>query len=107
MNIAASAPVTLEGERVGDGPAGTVFVELAERTGPSRWRAIRIGGAICVSGDQVRFGDQSNRACFLGTVNATVARVEPDGSLSLEFEFYGRRSTRWWPPSPKPERAPG
>jgi S-adenosylmethionine:tRNA ribosyltransferase-isomerase len=89
VTLLAAGPISLEGQRMGEGPAGGVRLELVERTSPTGWRAVRTGGVACAAGDRLRFGDQSNRVCFLGTLDATVAGVEADGSLSLEFEFYG------------------
>jgi hypothetical protein len=85
------APISLEGERLRDGlPGASVRLELTERVGPSRWRATATQGPPLVAGDRIHFGDQANHVCFIGTLDATVAHVEPNGrGLNLDFEFYG------------------
>jgi len=89
--LGLDAPISLEGERLSDDlPGASLRLELTERVGPSRWRATVTEGPSLAAGDRVHFGDQSNHVCFIGTLDATVAYVEPNGrNLSLDFEFYG------------------
>src|ERR1043165_8444177 len=84
---AISVAQSLEGECVREDSFLPVSLDLIARTGPSQWRALQTGGATLAPGDQLRFGDQSNRVCFLGTLEATVAAVAADGSLSLTFPY--------------------
>src|SRR6476469_5991091 len=78
---------TLEGECVREDSLVRVALDLVAETGPSRWHAIQTGGAALAAGDYIRFGDQSNRVCFLGTLEATVTSVGDDGSVSLTFPY--------------------
>ena len=80
--------IVLEGERASEG-GSPVTVELRDRLDMSRWSALQTGGRALVGGDRLRFGDRSNRVCLLGTLDATVAGVAPDGTLVLAFELYG------------------
>jgi S-adenosylmethionine:tRNA ribosyltransferase-isomerase len=82
-----SAAHSLEGECVRGDALAPVSLDLVARAGPSAWRAVQTGGAALAAGDQVRFGDQSNRVCFLGTLAATVTAVVADGGLVLTFPY--------------------
>ena len=75
-----------ERERAGSRPE-PVAVDLRERLDPERFRVT--ADRDLQPGDALHFGHQSNRVCLLGTVNATVAAVNADGSAELSFEFYG------------------
>jgi S-adenosylmethionine:tRNA ribosyltransferase-isomerase len=89
MTARQTLPVahTLEGECVREDSLVPVSLDLVAEAGPSRWRAIQTGGAALAVGDHIRFGDQSNRVCFLGTLEATVTNVADDGSVSLTFPY--------------------
>lgn len=82
--LGTAIPLRAEHER--DGTITSVSIKLVERVGPSQWCAST--AADLVPGDRLRFGDQSNRVCFLGTLSASVA-TDHAGRAILEFEFYG------------------
>jgi hypothetical protein len=76
----------LDGERQRETGKVGVQIELVERIGPSIWRAISHGADLTI-GDRLTFGDQSNRVCLLGTLNARVAAAE-GRRVDLEFEYH-------------------
>lgn len=89
VNDTRVIPAALEGVRTRIG--GTdVHVEatLVKRLDASRWRAFAKPGKRLKEGDRIRFGGEG-RACLLGTLDATVAGKEEDGSVLLAFDLSG------------------
>jgi len=81
-------PARLEGtRRRGDGVA-QVEATLHMRTGPDRWLAFLRPAKRVEEGERISFG-HSGEACFLGTLEATVAEKREGGEALLVFDFSG------------------
>jgi S-adenosylmethionine:tRNA ribosyltransferase-isomerase len=70
---------------------GVVQVEatLLKRLSASRWTALAKPGRRLAEGDRIRFGETSDRACFLGELDATVAEKGEGGEVTLAFDLAG------------------
>ncbi len=87
-------PARLSGvrERVGpEGEALTVAVEatLHHRDAPDAWSAFMKPGKRIKAGDRVRFGAETEGACLLGRLEATVTGKGEDGLVTLRFDLSG------------------
>ncbi|HZW15412.1 MAG TPA: tRNA preQ1(34) S-adenosylmethionine ribosyltransferase-isomerase QueA [Brevundimonas sp.] len=87
-------PARLSGVRERVGPEGetlTVEVEatLHHRDAPDVWSAFMKPGKRIKVGDRVRFGADSDGACLLGRLNATVTGKGEDGLVTLRFDLSG------------------
>ena len=87
-------PARLSGvrERVGsEGETLTVAVEatLHHRDAPDVWSAFMKPGKRIKAGDRIRFGTDSDGACLLGRLDATVADKGEDGLVTLRFDLTG------------------
>jgi len=87
-------PARLSGVRERVGPEGetlTVEVEatLHHRDAPDVWSAFMKPGKRIKVGDRVRFGAESDGACLLGRLNATVTGKGEDGLVTLRFDLSG------------------
>ncbi len=70
---------------------GVVAVEatLHRRLGASRWSAFARPGRRLAVGDRIVFGEAHDRACLLGTLEATVADKGDGGEVTLAFDLAG------------------
>lgn len=87
-------PARLSGVRQRIGPEGetlTVEVEatLHHRDAPDVWSAFMKPGKRLKAGDRVRFGRDSDGACELGRLDATVEAKDEDGLITLRFDLAG------------------
>ncbi|WEK56726.1 MAG: tRNA preQ1(34) S-adenosylmethionine ribosyltransferase-isomerase QueA [Candidatus Brevundimonas phytovorans] len=87
-------PARLSGVRQRVGPEGetlTVEVEatLHHRDAPDVWSAFMKPGKRLKAGDRVRFGRESDAACELGRLDATVEAKDEDGLITLRFDLAG------------------
>ena len=79
----------LKGVRLRGEAALPVEATLLKRLSPSRWTALAKPGRRLAPGDRIRFGETSDRACFLADLDATVAGKGEDGEISLAFDLAG------------------
>jgi len=87
-------PARLSGVRERVGPEGetlTVEVEatLHHRDAPDVWSAFMKPGKRIKAGDRIRFGPNSDGACLLGRLDATVVDKGEDGLVALRFDLAG------------------
>lgn len=87
-------PARLSGLRKRVGPEGealTVAVEatLHHRDAPDAWSAFMKPGKRIKAGDRVRFGAETDGACLLGRLEATVTGKAEDGLVTLRFDLSG------------------
>jgi len=87
-------PARLSGVRHRIGPEGetlTVEVEatLHHRDAPDVWSAFMKPGKRLKTGDRVRFGRESDGACELGRLDATIEAKNEDGLITLRFDLAG------------------
>ncbi|MFI4936741.1 MAG: tRNA preQ1(34) S-adenosylmethionine ribosyltransferase-isomerase QueA, partial [Caulobacterales bacterium] len=84
-------PARLKGVRHRDEGAEPVAVEatLHRRLSPSRWSAFATPGRRLKAGDRIVFGEATDRACFLGELNATLAEKGEGGEVTLAFDLAG------------------
>jgi S-adenosylmethionine:tRNA ribosyltransferase-isomerase len=70
---------------------GVVAVEatLHRRLSPSRWSAFARPGRRLAPGDRIAFGKAHERACLLGTLEATVVAKGDGGEVMLAFDLAG------------------
>ena len=66
-----------------------VEATLHRRLAPDRWSAFMRPGKRLKIGDRVNFGDAEDRACMLGTLDATIAEKGDGGELILAFDLAG------------------
>jgi S-adenosylmethionine:tRNA ribosyltransferase-isomerase len=66
-----------------------VEATLLRRLSPSRWTALARPGKRLREGDRIRFGEQDDRACLMGALDATVAGKGEDGEITLAFDLAG------------------
>ena len=90
VNDTKVIPARLFGQRLRE-DAAPVAVEatLHRRLSPSRWTAFMRPGKRLRPGDRVRFGEQGDRACLLGELDATVKEKGDDGEVALAFDLSG------------------
>lgn len=89
VNDTRVIPAALEGVRTRAGGSDVrVEATLVKRLAAERWRAFAKPGKRLKDGDRIRFGGEG-AACLLGTLDATVAAKEEDGSLVLAFDLSG------------------
>jgi S-adenosylmethionine:tRNA ribosyltransferase-isomerase len=87
-------PARLSGVRERVGPEDetlTVEVEatLHHRDAPDVWSAFMKPGKRIKAGDRIRFGPNSDGACLLGRLDATVVDKGEDGLVALRFDLAG------------------
>jgi S-adenosylmethionine:tRNA ribosyltransferase-isomerase len=81
-------PAQLAGTRERDGAIAHIDATLHMRAGPDRWKAFVRPAKRLQAGDRIRFG-HSGEACFLGTLDATVAEKGEAGEALLAFDLSG------------------
>src|SRR5262245_46604996 len=79
----------LVGRRIGRGSTEPLIeATLHKRIDGSHWRAFVKPAKKLEIGDTVRFGTEG-KVCFLGELDAQVARKDEGGDLTLSFSFHG------------------
>lgn len=81
-------PARLEGTRRRGDAVAQVEATLHMRAGPDRWLAFLRPAKRVAQGERISFG-HSGEACFLGTLEATVAEKREGGEALLVFDFSG------------------
>jgi S-adenosylmethionine:tRNA ribosyltransferase-isomerase len=89
LNDTRVIPAELRGERVRDGGAAGITVNLIKRLDASRWQALARGAKKLAAGDRVRFGALSDAACLITGLDATVEDKGEAGEVVLAFDFAG------------------
>jgi S-adenosylmethionine:tRNA ribosyltransferase-isomerase len=89
LNDTRVIPAELRGERVRDGGAAGITVNLIKRVDASRWQALARGAKKLATGDRVRFGALSDAACLITGLDATVEDKGEAGEVVLAFDFAG------------------
>jgi S-adenosylmethionine:tRNA ribosyltransferase-isomerase len=79
----------LKGVRRRDDAVVAVEATLHRRLSPSRWAAFARPGRRLAVGDRVTFGDASDRACRLWSLEATIAGKGEGGEVTLAFDLAG------------------
>ncbi|HET9230094.1 MAG TPA: S-adenosylmethionine:tRNA ribosyltransferase-isomerase, partial [Vitreimonas sp.] len=82
-------PARLSGVRAREDSSVSVEATLLRRASPSRWTALAKPGKRLREGDRIRFGTIDERACLLGTLDATVAAKGEEGEITLAFDLSG------------------
>ena len=79
----------LAGSRDRDGATCVVEATLHKRLTSSRWSAFMRPGKRLKVGDRVTFGENTDRACFLGALDATIIEKGDGGEVTLAFDLAG------------------
>jgi len=79
----------LKGVRTREGQACAVEATLHRRLSASRWTAFMRPGKRLRIGDRVAFGETGDRACLLGSLDASIAAKGEDGEVTLAFDLAG------------------
>ena len=82
-------PARLDGVRERDGTSVRVEATLHQRLSPERWSAFMKPGKRLKPGDRVRFGAETDGACLLGRLDASVIDKGEDGLVTLAFDLSG------------------
>jgi len=82
-------PARLKGTRERDGSVIGVGALLHRRLAGHRWTVFMRPGKRLRPGDRIRFGEADDRACFLGTLDATVEAKGEGGEVTLAFDLSG------------------
>src|SRR5690606_9338312 len=89
VNDTRVLPGELVGVRVRGENRATVSFNLHKRVDSSTWLAFARPAKRLAAGDRVGFGQETDNACLLGTLDATVAEVEEGGQVTLRFDLAG------------------
>jgi S-adenosylmethionine:tRNA ribosyltransferase-isomerase len=81
-------PARLKGVRVRDGSFVKMEATLHKRLSPSSWAAFAKPGKRLKAGDRIQFGE-TNGACMLGALDATIEAKGDDGEITLAFDLAG------------------
>ncbi len=87
-------PARMSGMRERVGPEGEILkveveATLHHRDAPDVWSAFMKPGKRLKAGDRVRFGTDTDRACEMGSVDATIEAKGEDGLVTLKFDLAG------------------
>jgi len=82
-------PARLDGLRVRDETTVRVEATLHKRLGPDRWTAFMRPGKRLQPGDRVSFGAESETACALDRLDATIEAKGEGGEVTLRFDLSG------------------
>ncbi|HEY8571148.1 tRNA preQ1(34) S-adenosylmethionine ribosyltransferase-isomerase QueA [Phenylobacterium sp.] len=89
LNDTKVIPARLKGVRTRDESRVAVEATLHRRLSPHVWTAFMRPGKRLAEGDRVSFGESSDRACFLGALDATVKAKGEGGEVTLAFDLSG------------------
>jgi len=82
-------PARLDGLRVRDETTVRVEATLHKRLAPDRWTAFMRPGKRLQPGDRVSFGAESETACALDRLDATIEAKGEGGEVTLRFDLSG------------------
>lgn len=89
VNDTRVIPARLKGVRTRAESRVAVEATLHRRLSPSVWTAFMRPGKRLAEGDRVQFGEAEDRACFLGSLEATVQAKGEGGEVTLAFDLAG------------------
>ncbi|MGZ8406531.1 MAG: S-adenosylmethionine:tRNA ribosyltransferase-isomerase, partial [Caulobacteraceae bacterium] len=87
LNNTKVIPARLNGVRTRDGSAVVVEATLHRRLSGHEWTAFMKPGKRLAPGDRVSFGETADRACLLGSLDATVKAKGDGGEVTLAFDL--------------------
>jgi S-adenosylmethionine:tRNA ribosyltransferase-isomerase len=89
LNDTRVIPARLKGVRRREDSAVAVEATLHRRLSPHVWTAFMRPGKRLAAGDRIAFGETSDRACLLGSLDATVKDKGEGGEVTLAFDLAG------------------
>jgi S-adenosylmethionine:tRNA ribosyltransferase-isomerase len=89
LNDTRVIPARLKGVRSREESRVAVQATLHRRLAPHVWTAFMRPGKKLAVGDRVSFGEATDRACFLGSLDATVKDKGEGGEVTLAFDLSG------------------
>ncbi|MDB5494709.1 MAG: queA [Phenylobacterium sp.] len=89
LNDTRVIPARLKGLRTREASRVAVEATLHRRLSPHLWTAFMRPGKRLAEGDRISFGEAQDRACFLGSLDATVQAKGEGGEVTLAFDLAG------------------
>jgi S-adenosylmethionine:tRNA ribosyltransferase-isomerase len=89
LNDTKVIPARLKGVRHRESGEVAVEATLHRRLSGHVWTAFMKPGKRLAPGDRIVFGEASDRACFLGALDATVKEKGEGGEVTLAFDLSG------------------
>ena len=89
LNDTRVIPARLKGVRHRGESQVAVEATLHRRLSPHQWTAFMRPGKRLAQGDRIVFGEDPDRACFLGALDATVTGKGEGGEVTLNFDLSG------------------
>jgi S-adenosylmethionine:tRNA ribosyltransferase-isomerase len=89
INDTRVLPAELAGTRIRGENRASVSFNLHKRVDNSTWLAFARPAKRLRAGDRLSFGRETDDACLLGALDATVAAVEEGGQVTLRFDLSG------------------
>ncbi|HEX7884514.1 MAG TPA: tRNA preQ1(34) S-adenosylmethionine ribosyltransferase-isomerase QueA [Phenylobacterium sp.] len=89
VNDTRVIPARLKGVRVRGDSRIAVEATLHQPRSGHVWTAFMRPGKKLAVGDRLQFGDADDRACFLGTLDATVQAKGEGGEVTIAFDLSG------------------
>ncbi|HEV7278045.1 MAG TPA: tRNA preQ1(34) S-adenosylmethionine ribosyltransferase-isomerase QueA [Devosiaceae bacterium] len=89
VNDTRVLPAELTGTRIRGEHRASVSFNLHKRVDGSTWLAFARPAKRLKPGDRLVFGQETDTACLLGTLDATVRGVEEGGQVTLGFDLSG------------------
>ena len=89
LNDTRVIPAQLTGERIRDGSTAHVEVTLIRRITASRWETLARPAKRLAVGDRLRFGLETDNACLLAGLDATVVDKGDAGEVIINFDLAG------------------
>jgi S-adenosylmethionine:tRNA ribosyltransferase-isomerase len=89
LNDTRVIPARLKGVRSREESRVAVQATLHRRLSPHVWTAFMRPGKKLAVGDRVSFGEATDRACVLGSLDATVKDKGEGGEVTLAFDLSG------------------
>ncbi|HEX2560988.1 tRNA preQ1(34) S-adenosylmethionine ribosyltransferase-isomerase QueA, partial [Phenylobacterium sp.] len=82
-------PARLKGRRIRGDSVVVVEATLHRRLSPHSWTAFMRPGKRLAVGDRVSFGEETDRACLLAALEATIKDKGDGGEVTLSFDISG------------------
>ena len=89
VNDTKVLPAELAGTRIRGEYRASVSFNLHKRVDDSTWLAFARPAKRLKAGDRLSFGQETDNACLLGTLDATVRAVDEGGQVTLGFDLAG------------------